>query len=101
MRRRPGTRGAKLHLRLVRLGIGDKFLEIVNWKVLARDQHNWNFGDQNDRCEICRSVVERMLVKRLALRMRADSAEHELIAIRRGFGDMLRTCHPTGTADIL
>src|SRR5690242_7059383 len=101
MRGRSGTRGTKLHMRLVRLSIRDKFLEIVNCEVLTCDQHNWDLSDEDDRCEIVHCVVERVLIQRLALRMRADGAEHELIAIRRGLGDTLRTGHPTGTADVL
>jgi hypothetical protein len=97
VRGRAGTRGTKLHMRLVRLGISDKFLEIVNWEVLACDQHNWDLSDENDRCEIGHCVVQRMLVQRLALRMRADGAEYEFIAVRCGLSDTRRASHPAGT----
>ncbi len=33
--------------------------------------------------------------------MRPDVPEHELVAIGRGFGDMIRTRHATGTSDVL
>jgi hypothetical protein len=94
MRRRTGARGAKLHMRLVRFGIGNKFFEIIGRQVLARDQHDRNFSSENYRREIGHGIVKRMLVSRLTLGVRVDVAEHELIAIRRGFSDTLRTGHP-------
>ena len=33
--------------------------------------------------------------------MRADRAEHELVAIRAGLSDTLRTGHSTSTSDVL
>ena len=37
---------AELHLRLVRLGVGDELLEVLHRQVLARDQRDRNLGDQ-------------------------------------------------------
>jgi hypothetical protein len=100
MRRRTGAGRAELHLGLVRLGVGDEFLEIADRQILARFQHQRHFGDENDRREIFGRIVERMFVQRLALRMGADGAEHELIAVRLGIDDARRAGHAAGAGDI-
>ena len=46
-------------------------------------------------------VVERLLVHGLALRVRADRAEHEGVAVGRRVGDALRAGHAAGAADVL
>jgi hypothetical protein len=58
-------------------------------------------ADQRHRREIGRRVVERVLVERLILRVGAVGAEHELIAVGRGFHDPVGPRHAAGAADIL
>jgi hypothetical protein len=92
---------AVLHLRLVRLGMGGKLPQRLRRQVLARDQEKRHFRVQPDRREIGRRIVERILVERLARRMGPDVAEHELIAVGRGFRHAGGPGHPAGAADIL
>ena len=94
------ARRAVLHLRLVRLRVCDEFLQIAGGKIIARDQHQRLIHHQHHRSEIGRGVVERRLVERLVLRVRADIAQHELIAVGRGLGDAVRPRHAAGTADV-
>ena len=101
MRRRAGAGRAELHLRFVGLGVSDELLEIVRRQVLARDQHDRHFGDQADGREVGRGVVQGMRVERLALRVRADGAEHEGVAVGLGFGDALGAGLAAGAADVL
>ena len=70
---RAGAGRAERHLRLVLLGVGDEFLEVVDRQVLARDQRDRHLGDQGDRREVGRRVVERLLVEGLVLRVGADA----------------------------
>jgi hypothetical protein len=74
VRCRAGASRAELHLGLVRFGVSDEILEIIDWQVFARFQHEGNFGDEDDRREIGRRIVERVLVKRLTLGMGAHCA---------------------------
>ena len=46
-------------------------------------------------------VVERLLVERLVVRVGADRAEHERVAVGRGLGDAVRAGHAAGAADVL
>ena len=76
-----------------------------SWRLspagLARDQHQRQIGDQRDRREIGRRIVGRVLVERLVLRVGADVAEHELVAVGRRLGDARRAGHAAGAADVL
>ena len=101
LRRRAGARRAVRHLALVVLGIGDERLEAVDRQVLAGDQHRRHVDDERHGREIGARVVERSLVDRLVLRMGADRAEHELVAVRRRLGDARAAVHAAGAAGIL
>ena len=96
-----GARRAKLHLRVVRLGVGDELLEIRRRQVLAHDQDQRHVRQQTDRREISRRVVERLLVHGLALGMGADSANHEGVAVRRRISDPPGAGHAARAADVL
>ncbi len=74
MRRRAGARRAELHLGLIFFGISDEFVEVADRQVFARFQHQRNIGNENDRGEIGRRVIKRVLVKGLTLGMRAYGA---------------------------
>ena len=100
MGRRAGARRPVAHLVLVLLGVFDEFLEIVDRQVLAHDQHRRDFGNQRDRREIGRRVVERPLVERLVLGVGADRAELDRVAVRRRLGDAQAAGHAAGAADI-
>ena len=101
MRRGASPGRAELHLCLMLLGISDELLEVVDRKVLARDQHEWHFGNQNDWGEIGHSIVERLLVESLSLCGAAHSCEDELIAVGIRPGDARGAGHPARTRDIL
>jgi hypothetical protein len=101
MRRGASPGRAELHLCLMLLGISDELLEVVDRKVLASDQHEWHFGNQNDWGEIGHSIVERLLVESLSLCGAAHSCEDELIAVGIGPGDARGAGHPARTRDIL
>jgi len=84
---------AVLQLRGVRLRIGDELLQVVGWKILAREQHHRLLGEQRDRREIGRRAVRELLVKRLVVGVGADAAEQEHVAVGRRF------CHAVGADD--
>ena len=95
---RPGR--AVLHLRLVGLGVGDELLQVAGGKIRARHQHQRLIHDQHHRREIGHGVVQRRLVERLVLGVRADVAEHELVAVGRRLRDAVRPGHAAGAADV-
>src|SRR5262245_20122231 len=101
MRRRAGTAGAVLHLRLVGLRIGNELSEVAGREILADDEEQWLLDDQGDRREVGRGVVERVLVERLVDRMSARTAEHELIAVGRSLGHAGCSGHAAGAANVL
>jgi hypothetical protein len=74
---------AELHLRLVRLGIGDERRQIVRRQILAHREHDCLPADQPDRHEVLERVVGRMFVERLAVREGPGRAGHQLIAVGR------------------
>ena len=90
-----------LHLALIGFGVGDEFLEIVHRQVRPGDDRDRSYREIGHRREIGLHIVERLLVERLVLRMRADAAEHHRVAVRLGIGDALGTGHATGAADVL
>ena len=100
VRRRPGSGRAVLHLRLVGLGVGDEFLEIVGRQRRARNHQHRQIDEQADRRKIGRGVVGRIFVERLVLGVGADIAQHELVAVRRGLRDARRAGHAAGAADV-
>ena len=101
MRGRAGAGRAELHLALVLLGVGDELLEAVDRQVLAHRQDDRHLGEQRHRRELLDRIVERLLVERLALGMRADRAEHDLVAVGRRGRDALRAGHAACAADVL
>ncbi len=101
MRGRAGAARAELYRGLVRARMGHESRQIVRRKVRSRDQHQRRLGDQRDRREITRRVIERMLVERLVLGVRPDIAEHDLIAVGRRLGDAGGAGHAAGAAHIL
>ena len=86
---------------LVGLRVGAELLEIVDRQVLARDKHDWDLGDERDRGEICRRIVQGLLIETLALGMGTDRTQHERVAVGRRIGDPLRPGHAAGAAHVL
>ncbi len=78
---------AILHLALVRLRVGDEFLQIVDRQILADDQNPRRFRNQPDQLEIPGGVVGRLLVERLAVGVRAGVADQQRVSVRRRLGD--------------
>ncbi len=96
-----GAAGTELHVTLVGADIVDERLEVVHRQVLARDQHVADVGDEGDRREIGRGIVERLLRKRLRERMGADRAKHEDVTVRRGLRDPQRSAHAAAAGDVV
>ena len=55
----------------------------------------------SDRGEICRRIVQGLLIETLALGMGADCTQHERVAVGRRIGDPLRPGHAAGAAHVL
>jgi hypothetical protein len=92
---------AVLHPGLVRLGIGDERTQIAGRQILARHQQLRGLGDERDRREVGRRVVQRPLVERLIVGMRADAAERERIAVGGGARHPGGPGHAAGAANVL
>ena len=78
-----------LHLGLIGLRVGAELLEIVDRQVLARDEHDWDLGDKRDRGEICRRIVQGLLIETLALGMGPDRTKHERVHYPRSVGSII------------
>ena len=83
MRRRARAGMAILHLRLVRLHVGDELLQRVGRKVLRHDDDARRLDHEAERREVGERVVGRILVERLAPGVGAAVADHELRAVGR------------------
>jgi len=81
------TRRPELEPILVCLRVGYEPPQVIRWKILACEQQERLVDDETDGREIACCVVERLSVNRLVLRMGADIAEHELIAVGSRLGD--------------
>src|SRR5262245_63235267 len=85
---------AELHLGLVFLGVGDKFLEIVHRQVRPGDQRDRSDREIGHRREVRYHIVQRPLVERLVLGVRSDAAEHHRVAVWLCVGDALEPVMP-------
>ncbi len=100
MDRRTGAGGSELHLVLVGLGVGDKFLHVLDAKILARNQHQWGFDDQRHRRKIRRRIVGRLLEQRLVLGLGSDRPLQERVAVGGCLRDPVGAIHPAGAGDV-
>jgi hypothetical protein len=73
---------------LVCLRVGYEPPQIIGRKIFAREQQERLVDHEPDGREIGCHVVERLSVNRLVLRIGADIAEHELIAVGSRLGDL-------------
>jgi hypothetical protein len=63
LHRGAGAGRTVFHRRLVGLGVGHEPLETVGGKIRTRQQRDRLLGDQRDRREVGRGIVERALVE--------------------------------------
>jgi hypothetical protein len=89
-----------LHFRLICSRVRNELLQIVSRKIRTGDQHLRCVGNQHDRREVARRIVERLWIERLVLCMRTDVAENELIAVGGRARDAQSAGHPACAPDI-
>ena len=87
MRARTDAGRAELRLALIGPHIGYEFLQTSRRQILACNQNSRRFSRQTDRREIADGVVERRLIERLVIGMRAAIADQHRIAVRLRLGD--------------
>ena len=73
-----------VHLRFVRLHIGDELLEILGREILAREDQHRRSRDQPDRLEIVRRVIGEIRVECDGCRVGPHVAGHDGVAVRIG-----------------
>ena len=87
MRARTDAGRTELHLALIGPHMGYEFLQVSCRQILACNQNSRRFSRQTDRRKIAHRVVERRLVERLVIGMRAAIADQHRVAVRLRLGD--------------
>src|ERR1044072_5031377 len=101
MHRCPDAGRGKRHLLLVLLGVVGEFLDVADGQIVAHDQHQRDVREQRHRLEVLAGIIERLLRQVLHLRLRADSAEQDHVAIRRRGLDAVRAGHAARAGRVL
>jgi hypothetical protein len=90
-----------LHVRAVRLHVGNECLEIVDRQVLFRRDGRRRIGGKADRLEIRARVVTQVRVKHRRRHVRAHADRHDGVAVRIGRRGARGAERAAGAADVL
>src|SRR5271170_3582692 len=101
MGRRTHSGRTVLHLRLVRLHLSDKFLQIAGREILASKKYHRLHDNKRHRRKIRRGVVERLLIESLVRRERSAVTENKLVSVRCRLRHSGNAVHPTCTTNVL
>ena len=78
----------------------DELGQRVGGEIGASDEHQRLLGDQRHRRKILDRIIERALIKGLAVGLGADGAQQHLRSIRRCLSDAKRAGHSAGSGDV-
>jgi len=81
MRNRADTGMSRIDLVDIGLHVSDEFLQILRWKILARQDHDRCPGQKGDRLEIFFRMIGKVGVKRHGRRMGAHMPRDQHISV--------------------